>query len=96
MAIKITYNGGVYEISGSLNSQNSDSLMIHIETLMKHSRGVIITLNKVIGMDTYAVKRITDFYNKAVSSDQLFYIIGRENTKVNEQFLALNSSDILL
>lgn len=96
MAIEIQYSGGVYEIKGFLNSQNSDLLTSHIETLMKHSKGVVITLNKVLGIDNYAVKGITEFYNKAVSSDQLFYIIGRENTKVNDKFLALNSSDILL
>lgn len=96
MAIEIKYNGGVYEIKGFLNSQNSDLLMNHIETLMKHSRGVVITLNKVLGIDNYTVKRITEFYDLAVSSDQLFYIIGRENTKVNDQFIGLNSSDILL
>lgn len=96
MAIEIQYSGGVYEIKGFLNSQNSDSLTNHIETLMKHSKGVVITLDKVLGIDNYAVKKITEFYNKAVSSDQLFYIIGSENTKVNDQFIALNSSAILL
>ncbi len=56
MAIEIQYSGGVYEIKGFLNSQNSDLLTNHIETLMKHSKGVVITLNKVLGIDDYAVK----------------------------------------
>ncbi|MEL1240894.1 hypothetical protein [Flavobacterium flavipallidum] len=96
MAIEIKYNGGVYEIKGFLNSQNSDALTSHFETLMQHSKGVVITLNKVLDIDNYAVKKIVELYQRAMSSDRLFYIIGSENAKVNHQFEALNSGEILL
>lgn len=96
MAIEITYSGGVYEIKGLLNSQNSDAFTKHFEAVMKHSKGVVITLNKLLDIDNYAVKKISELYKKAVLTDELFYIIGRENAKVSQQFAALNSDEILL
>lgn len=96
MAIEIQYSGGVYEVKGLLNSQNSDSLTNHFETLMACSKGVVMTLNKVLDIDQYSVKKIIELYHKSIVKGQLFYIIGRENAKVSNQFMELNSDDILL
>jgi anti-anti-sigma regulatory factor len=96
MAIQITYNAGVYEIYGMLNSQNSNALNSHIENLMEHSKGIVLSLNKVLEIDSEAIKCITSLYNKAWGRDKMFYIIGMENKKVSEQFASLNLNDILL
>lgn len=96
MSVQIKYDGGVYEISGSLNAQNGESLKNHFETLMNHSKGMVLSLNKVLDIDTNAVNIISDLYRKATVSDTLFYIIGRENQKVKELFTTLNYYDILL
>jgi anti-anti-sigma regulatory factor len=96
MAIQITYDGGVYEIKGLLNSQNGESLKNHLESVLNHSKGVVLSLNKVLDMDVNAANIIWDLYRKAFVSDKLFYIIGSENQKVKELFITLNFYDILL
>lgn len=96
MAIQIKYDGGVYDISGFLNSQNGESLKDHFEALIEHSQGIVISLNKVLDIDSNAVNIIASLYKRAWSSDKKFYIIGMKNGKVNEQFSALHLDRILL
>ena len=96
MSIQITYNGGVYEVNGLLNAQNGKSLKNHFEVLMNHSKGTVLSLNKVVDIDSSSVNIISDLYRKAQKNDTLFYIIGKENQKVKELFSALNYYDILL
>jgi anti-anti-sigma regulatory factor len=96
MSVQITYFGGVYEINGLLNAQNGESLKNHFETLMNHSKGMVLSLNKVADIDSSSVNVISYLYRRAEKSDTLFYIIGKENQKVKELFSALNYYDILL
>lgn len=96
MSVQITYFGGVYEISGLLNTQNGESLKNHFEALMNHSKGMVLSLNKVVDIDSSSVNVISYLYRRAEKSNTLFYIIGKENQKVKELFSALNYYDILL
>jgi energy-converting hydrogenase A subunit M len=96
MAIQITYNAGIYEIDGMLISQNSNALKNHMEALMDYSKGIVLSLNKVLEIDNEAVKNIMSLYNKAWGSDKMFYIIGMGNKKVIEQFASQNLNNILL
>jgi anti-anti-sigma factor len=96
MSVQIRYFGGVYEINGLLNAQNGESLKNHFETLMNHSKGMVLSLNKVLDIDSSSVNVISYLYRKAQKSDKEFYIIGKENQKVKELFSALNYYDILL
>jgi anti-anti-sigma regulatory factor len=96
MAIQITYDGGVYEIKGPLNAQNSASLNAHIQAVMKYSKGIVVSLNKVLDIESEAVKNIVALYNTANLNEYSFFIIGMKNKKVNDQFKALNLNQILL
>lgn len=96
MAIQIKYEAGVYEITGFLNSQNGESLKNHFEALIENSKGIVLSLNKVLDIDSNAINIIASLYRKAWLSDKMFFIIGMENKKVNEQFSALDLNNILL
>jgi anti-anti-sigma regulatory factor len=96
MAIQIKYDGGVYEINGFLNSQNGESLKNHFEALLEHSKGIVLSLNKVLDIDSNGVSMIASLQKSASLSDKMFYIIGMGNKKVNEQFSALNLDGLLL
>lgn len=96
MSVQITYFGGVYEISGLLNTQNGESLKNHFESLMNHSKGMVLSLNKVVDIDSSSVNVILYLHRRAEKSDTLFYIIGKKNKKVKELFRVLNYYDILL
>jgi anti-anti-sigma regulatory factor len=96
MAIQIQYDGGVYEIEGLLNAQNCESLKIHIETLIDHSRGIVLSLNKVLDIDRNSVTIIASLQKTAQLRNKMFFIIGMKNKKVNELFTTLNLNNILL
>ena len=96
MALQITYSAGVYEINGMLISKNGITLKSHIEALMECSKGIVLSLNKVLEIDGEAVKSIMSLYEKARRNDKMFYIIGMKNKKVSEKFSSLNLNDILL
>jgi len=95
MAIQIQYDGGVYEINGLLNSQNGASLKNHFENLMDHSKGIVLSLNKVLDIDCNSVNIISALQKRAQISNKMFYIIGMKNKKVNALFTSLNLNEIL-
>lgn len=96
MLVQITYFLGIYEISGLLNFQIGESLKNHFEALIVHSKGIVLSLNKVLDIDNISVNIISDLDRRAQLSDKLFFIIGKENQKVKELFSALKYYDILL
>lgn len=96
MAIQIKYDGGVYEINGLLNSQNGESLKNHFEALIENSKGIVLSLNRVLDIDNHSINILVSLQKRAWLSDKMFYIIGMGNKKVNEQFSALNLDGILL
>lgn len=96
MAIQITYDGGVYQIKGLLNSQNSVYLENHLNTLMVDSSGIVLSLEKVTAIDQYATRSVVALQIKAQEKHKMFYIIGRKNKNVVDQFNALHHSNLLL
>ena len=96
MAIQINYDSGVYEINGLLNSQNGASLQNHFETLMDHSKGIVLSLNKVVDIDASAANSIAALQKRAQIANKMFFIIGMKNSKVNALFTALSLNEILL
>jgi ABC-type transporter Mla MlaB component len=63
---------------------------------MNHSKGMVLSLNKVVDIDSSSVNVILYSHGRAVKSDTLFYIIGKKNNKVRMLFKVLNYYDTLL
>jgi len=95
MALQITNNAGIFEISGELNSQNVFSLNNHFEVLLERSKMITLSLNKLMDIDKTAVSTIASLYKKAMSCNKVFYIIGQDNQRINEQFQEEKLSYIL-
>lgn len=96
MAFQITDTGGVYEIKGLLNSQNYVYLENHLTTILAMSTGIVLSLDKLIAIDHYAIKRMAKMQDKIQQTQKMFFIIGRKNKTVNEQFSELQLDQILL
>ena len=96
MAFQIIDAGGVYEIKGLLNSQNYVYLENHLTTILAMSTGIVLSLDKVIAIDHYAIKRMATMQDKIQQTQKMFFIIGRKNKTVNEQFSELQLEQILL
>ncbi|MDQ5930044.1 MAG: hypothetical protein QG594_1827, partial [Bacteroidota bacterium] len=76
--------------------KNCVYLEYYINRLMATSRGVVVSLENLLGIDKEAVKRMVVLQQKAMQDQQLFFIIGRKNKNITDQFSALQFGDILL
>lgn len=86
MALLITNNAGIFEINGSLNSQNATSLKNYFEALINESSFIVISLHQIIDLDKTGFQVIISLYKKALSKNKAFYIVGYQNQKVVELF----------
>ena len=86
MALLITNNAGIFEINGSLNSQNATSLKNYFEALINKSSFIVISLHHIIDLDKTGFQVIIALYKKALSKNKAFYIVGYQNQKVVELF----------
>lgn len=86
MALLITNNAEIFEINGSLNSQNATSLKNYFETLINESSFIVISLHQIIDLDKTGFQVIIALYKKALLKNKAFYIVGYQNQKVVELF----------
>lgn len=86
MALQITNNAGIFEINGSLNSQNSSSLKNYFEAVINESNFIVISLDNIIDLDKTGFQVIIALYKKALSKNKAFYIIGHQNHQVVDLF----------
>jgi ABC-type transporter Mla MlaB component len=61
---------------------------------MNHSKGMVLSLNKVVDIDSSSVNIISICIEKRRKRYVIYIIIGKENQKVKELFSALNYYDI--
>jgi len=86
MALQITNNQGVFEIKGSLINKNALSLEHHFRQLMNHKEKIVVSISKVKYIDTYGVRVLNNLCKNAMKSNKIFYVIGKDNKKIQEAF----------
>ena len=96
MSLQINYNAGVYEIQGNLNTENCVYLKSQLETVIKQSNGVVVSFDSLVSIDAYAAMVITSLQESTQSNNQIFYVIGKKNKKVEDQFNVLNYHHVLM
>jgi hypothetical protein len=62
---------------------------------MVDSSGIVLSLEKVTAIDQYATKSVVAL-QVTEEKHKMFYIIGRKNKNVVDQFNALHHSNLLL
>ncbi len=96
MDITVEYKSGIYEIKGMLNSKNSVYLEGYFNDLICDSRGIVLSLEKLLGIDPFAVNKVVQLQQLALKNQKWFFIVGRKNKQINDQFEALDHADLLL
>ncbi|MBC5836940.1 STAS domain-containing protein [Flavobacterium muglaense] len=96
MSLQINYNAGIYEIQGMLNTENSVYLELQLQNIIEYSSGVVISLDKVEMIDEYTTKSVASLQERAQGNNKVFFIIGKKNKKVCDQFNALNLNHLLM
>lgn len=92
----MNYNAGVYEVKGLLNSENCVYLENQLNEFIANSRGVILSLENVTSMDSESVNSIVAVRELALRNQKMFYVFGRKNSNVKNQFVAMNQSNLLI
>ncbi|WP_211316283.1 hypothetical protein [Flavobacterium faecale] len=92
----MNYNGGVHEVKGLLNSENCVYLENQLNEFIANSKGIVLSLEDVVSMDRESVKSILAVREKAMSDQKMFYVFGRKNSIVKNQFVAMNQISLLI
>ncbi len=82
----ITNNSGIFNIIGSIVTENATSIKEHFEKLIDESDEVIINLDKVKSIDFTGVNVLATLYKKAVKDNKALYIIGKGNKNIQQVF----------
>ncbi len=90
MALEITNNYGIMELSGNLIRENTRSLKKHFEQLLVKSDRVILSVDRVTKIDASGVQVLTTLYKNAMKHNKIFFIIGKENKKIQKAFGKVN------
>lgn len=80
----INHNHGIFEIEGNLASENSKSLKMHFESILKTDIKVVLSLDKLNRIDTSGVNCLIDLYKTAALRNKIFYVIGKTNKKISK------------
>ncbi|MBQ0740143.1 STAS domain-containing protein, partial [Aquimarina celericrescens] len=86
----ITQNQEIFEIRGSITTENAKSLQHHFEKLLCRLIIEIICLDKVKKIDSSGVTVLNKLFRNAAENKKTLYIIGKENKKVSAAFGKVN------
>lgn len=91
----IKNNSGVFEIIGSIVTENASSIKEHFETLLENSEEIIINIDQVKSIDFTGVNVLATLYKKAIKSNKALYIIGEGNKNIEKAFNTTKMNFIL-
>lgn len=86
MALQIKKNNNVYEISGSLNSSNTEVFKKHFKSIVEQSKLVMISLKNLSEIDSESVRMLHRMYKTAMNKNRVIYLLGKSNEKVKNMF----------
>ncbi len=86
MALRITNNYGIIEITGNIVGENIRSLKKHFEQLLTKSDQIILSVDHVNKIDASGVQMLTTLYKNAMKRNKVFCIIGKENKNIKDAF----------
>lgn len=95
MALQITEVKGIFSIHGILNGGNAEILNRHISMFINPDKPLVVNLERLKGIDPGATHALRELYLKAMRSNSILSIIGRENKNILSVFKKTNTTYIL-
>ncbi len=86
MELQILNQNGIYQLEGSLNTNNLKKAKVFFKSIIGTTNIIIVSLNSLIEIDNKSVKALIKLYGAAMRSKTVFYLMGKENATVFEQF----------
>ncbi len=95
MAIEIKEKSGMFEVLGSISSQNMTSLKNYVESVILSSDSIVLNIEKVNEIDRSGAFMLEKLYKNAVYKNKIISIIGRQNKKITEMMMNTKTHYIL-
>ncbi len=95
MALEILENHGLFEISGSVTSQNLGVLKVYFDSVFESHDVVVLSIEKVVEMDSTAALFFEKLYREVAVNQKVLSIVGRENMDIAE-IMSLTGTDYIL
>jgi anti-anti-sigma regulatory factor len=86
MALQILEKNGTFELHGSLNTQTSQSFLIHFEHLIKTGKNVIVNIDKINTMDFSGVEALKSLIAIAFRDNKILSVIGKNYKEIYNEY----------
>ncbi len=95
MALQIKESYSVTELYGALSAQNMKSLAQHLEQTTKEKEVLILSLDRIDGLDHMAARQLEIMYLRAPKKNRVLTIVGKENDLIAGVMKATKTDYIL-
>ncbi len=95
MALQITECQGMFSVHGVLNAGNVQILNRHMDRFLDPQHKVILNLERVLEMDVCAALALKQLYRRAMRSNSILSIIGKQNKNILPALQAARTHFIL-
>lgn len=95
MALEIRENRGIFEVLGSITTQNLAALRIYFQNILEGSESIVINLENVSAMDSSSALFFEGIYKEGASRNKVVSIVGRQNKEISE-IMQLTKTDYIL
>lgn len=95
MALEIKENKGIFEILGTVSSQNLAALKIYFDAALENIDEMVVSLEGVIKMDSSSALFFEGFYLQAVKQNKVVILVGQENNKI-ANIMDITKTDYIL
>lgn len=80
--LQINYTKGKYELRGSLELENSKSLLSYFNTLLKYDSKIVLSLKNLKTIDTSGIEALKELYKTAATHNKRVKIFRKVNEKI--------------
>ena len=95
MALEIKEYKGVFQIYGSVTSQNIGALRVYFDTVLESQNTVVINLGYLKDMDAAAALFFEKLYRNAAGANKVVTVVGMENRNISE-VMSLTKTNYIL
>lgn len=95
MALNITENNGLFEISGSISAQNLGVLHIYFKAVLEKYDILLVSIEGVREMDAAAALYFEKLYKEVAQDNKAIHLFGLENKRISEVMQLTGTSYIL-
>ncbi|KPM31187.1 Hypothetical protein I595_2451 [Croceitalea dokdonensis DOKDO 023] len=95
MALEIKEQHGIFEILGTVTSQNLGALSIYFQTVLEKEESIVVNIEGVVKMDSSSALFFEKLYKEAAASHKVVTIVGKQNADI-AKIMRMTKTDYIL